>query len=235
MITFRSSLDVALMGHHGTDLDICRAAWVSSGNDDEDADEKRQNGLIRALLRNKHGTPFEAGYFNFRIEVPRAVRDEHVRHRIGSYSSSSLRYRIADKVVYIPPAHRPLEKAEGFKQIKPVYVPYGAEKYQRYRQHLERIYTAVAEGMDDMEADGFTETEAVRWVTQDGLYVAYNARFNPRMILSFLQLRTQDERATFPSYPMWEIDQVAKKIEQHFAHYLPLTYAAFNEFGRVAP
>lgn len=179
--------------------------------------------------------PFEAGYFAFRISAPRAVRDEHVRHRIGSYSSSSLRYTKAAPIVYIPPPHRPLQKAEGFKQIQPVYEPYDEEKYTCYFQHLAKIYTAVYQGLMEMEAEGFTETEAVRWITQDGLITPYIARFNPRSLMHFLALRTHDEQANHVSYPMWEIEQVARQIEQHFAHYLPLTYAAFNEFGREAP
>lgn len=234
-IEFRSDIGVSLEGQYGTDLDICRAAWVSNGNDDKDADEKRQRGLINALMRDRHGTPFEAGYYDFRIEAPRAVRDEHVRHRVGSYSSSSLRYRIADKVVYIPPPTRPLQKAKGFKQIKPVYEPYEPEKYDRYVRHLRRIYTNVAEGMDEMEADGFTETEAVRWVTQDGLYVSYKARFNPRMMMSFLSLRTHDENARHPSYPMWEIEAAARLIEKYFSWHLPITYEAWVKNGRQAP
>jgi len=234
-LTLTSEIKVELIGQYGTDLDICKAAWVSSGVDLVDASEKRQRGLIRSLIRASHGSPVEAGYFAFRIEAPRAVRDEHVRHRIGSYSSSSLRYRRSDPVVYVPPMRRPLQKAEGFKQIQPVYEPYSEEKWNRYLKHLVKIYTAVYQGLEEMEADGFIETEAVRWVTQDGLITPYIARFNPRSLMHFLALRTHDENANHVSYPMWEIEQVARQIEQHFAHYLPLTYAAFNEFGREAP
>ena len=234
-LTLTNQITVELIDQYGTDFDICRAAWVSSGVTLEKASEKRQTGLITALMRDKHGSPFEAGYFAFRIEAPRAVRDEHVRHRIGSYSSSSLRYTRADPIVYIPPLRRPLQKAEGFKQIHPVYEPYDEEKYDRYVKHLAKIYTAVYQGLMEMEADGFTETEALRWVMQDGLITPYIARFNPRNLMHFLSLRTHDERANHLSYPMWEIEQVARQIEQHFADSLPLTYAAFNAFGREAP
>jgi thymidylate synthase (FAD) len=63
----------------------------------------------------------------------------------------------------------------------------------------------------------------------------YVARANPRSIMSFLALRTHDETANHVSFPQWEIEVVARKIEGFFAHYYPLTYAAFIEFGREAP
>lgn len=235
-LAFRSDIVVEPIQIIGSDLEICRSAWVSSGIDKTDVTEDEQRGLLRSLMRQKHGSPFEEGYFSFHIEAPRAVRDEHVRHRIGhSYSSTSLRYRIKDHTVYIPPPHRPLEQADNFKRMRPVYVPYSPEKYERYYAHLARIYTAIYEGLQEMEADGFTETEAVRWVTEDGLYVAYRARVNPRSLMAFLSLRTHDPEANHVSYPMWEIEQVATKMEVSFASHFPLTYAAFNEFGREAP
>lgn len=235
LIAFQSHIEVQLVKHCGDDEDICHAAWVSSGNDIDHPSLKKQTGLIDKLMADRHGSPFEEGYFSFYINAPRAVRDEHVRHRIGSYSSSSLRYRIADSVVYIPPPERPLQKAEGFKQIQPVYEVYAPEKYARYVKHLKRIYTFTAEAMEEMKDEGFTETEAVRWVTQDGLMTPYRARFNPRSLMHFLSLRTHEKDANHVSYPMWEIEQVARQIEAVFAEKLPITYAAWSAAGREAP
>lgn len=232
---FSSDIDVELIGHWGTDLDICKAAWVSSGKEEVEASEKKQGGLIRSLMRQKHGSPFEEGFMSFRVEAPRAVRDEHVRHRIGSYSSTSLRYRMNDPVLYIPPRERPLKKVEGFKQMNPEFVPYDESTYARYVNRLTAIYEEVARGLEGMEGEGFTETEALRWLTQDGLYVAYKCRFNPRSLMAFLSLRTHNKEANHVSYPMWEIEQVALKMEQVFASLFPLTHEAFNSFGREAP
>ena len=78
-------------------------------------------------------------------------------------------------------------------------------------------------------------TEARRWITPDGLYTPYIYRANPRMIMAFLSLRTHDPDANHVSYPMWEIEQVARQIETYFQQQFPITYAAFNEFGREAP
>jgi len=234
-IEFTDSLHVELLQQQGTDQSICDSAWVSSGNEVEAPSIAKQRGLITKLMKDRHGSPFESGFFEFYIYAPRAVRDEHVRHRIGSYSSSSLRYRQASNVVYIPGPQRPLEKAEGFKQIQPVYQPYSEEKYARYRAHLERIYTFTAQAVEEMQEDGFVETEALRWVTQDGLMTPYICRFNPRSMMHFLSLRTHEPDANHTSYPMFEIESIARQIETVFEEFLPLTYAAWNTFGREAP
>ena len=39
----------------------------------------------------------------------------------------------------------------------------------------------------------------------------------------------------FPSFPQREIEMCAEKMEEFFAELMPLTYAAFNANGRVAP
>jgi thymidylate synthase (FAD) len=53
--------------------------------------------------------------------------------------------------------------------------------------------------------------------------------------MHFLGLRTQSAVATQPSFPQREIEMVAEKMEDHLAEQMPLTYAAFNRNGRVAP
>lgn len=226
-----------MTGQYGSDIDICHAARVSTTEErHEELSLSRQEGLIRALVRDKHGSPTEAGYFSFLIDAPRAVRDEHVRHRVAwSFSSSSLRYKQGLHRVYVPPRERPLRKAKGFKQIRPVYEQLSDEEYERYISLLKEGYTATYAAIEKLQKEGFTETEATRWLTHDGRMTPYVARANPRSIMSFLALRTHDETANHVSFPQWEIEVVARKIEGFFAHYYPLTYAAFNEFGREAP
>lgn len=203
--------------------------------EEEHATKSRQRGLIRALLRDKHGSPFESGYFEFFIHAPRGVRDEHVRHRVESFSSSSMRYNKDTGLVYVPPRHRPLKRGVGFKQIKPVYEVLSDDEYTTYIEFLKEGYRATYNVREKLETAGFTETEQVRWITHDGLMVQYIARLNPRSLMHFLGLRTHDETANHVSFPMYEINIVATEMEKHFARLFPITYAAFNEFGREAP
>jgi thymidylate synthase (FAD) len=53
--------------------------------------------------------------------------------------------------------------------------------------------------------------------------------------MNFLSLRTKREGTHFPSFPQREIEMVAEKMEDEWAKLMPLTYAAFNEHGRVSP
>lgn len=231
----RHDIKVELLETAGSDRSIAEDALVSSGND---YDENRLAGLINSLLRQKHGSPFESGYMRFLIEAPRAVRDEHVRHRIGSYSSTSLRYRMEDDNMefYLPPPHRPLQPSIDHKPMRPAYKPLGLYDYEAYVTSLYDTYDFITMVLKQLAAKTETSaTEARRWITPDGLYTPYIYRANPRMIMAFLSLRTNHPEANHPSYPMWEIEQVAIQIENLFAIQFPLTYAAFNRFGREAP
>lgn len=232
----RSDLYVELLHAEGSDDSIVRSALVSSQKNPAEYAEEKKKGLIKSLLRKKHGSPFESGYLEFYVEAPRGVRDEHVRHRIGSYSSTSLRYNMdKEPVVYVPANERPLKKAQGFKPMEPVFEPLSHEEYEEYVSILTRMYQGWYALDVLMVERGFVETEARRWGTQDGLYVGYICRFNPRSLMHFLGLRTHEAWANHVSFPMWEIEQVAREFERHFGELYPDTFEAFNQYGREAP
>jgi hypothetical protein len=83
-----------------------------------------------------------------------------------------------------------------------------------------------------MQEQGFGETEQLRWLTQDGLYVTFIVRGMLRQMLQFLALRTQSEHANHPSYPMFEINEMADQMETVIAEQFPMVYAAWNSHGR---
>jgi thymidylate synthase (FAD) len=62
-----------------------------------------------------------------------------------------------------------------------------------------------------------------------------DATCNARSLMHFLGLRTQHELAKVPSFPQREIEMVGERMEAEWAKLMPLTYAAFNANGRVAP
>src|SRR5690242_18136132 len=90
-VTLRSTMGVELVDHMGDDSSIIRAARVSSGTDSaltygnvltgELAPKHR--GLLNMLMRDRHGTPFEAVIFQWKIECPIFVAREFLRHRIA--------------------------------------------------------------------------------------------------------------------------------------------------------
>lgn len=76
------SIECVLEAHCVSDLDVVNAARVSF-NKQHDRMEEGDEKLVGYLLKNRHGTPFEHGFFKFRITVPIFVVREHHRHRIG--------------------------------------------------------------------------------------------------------------------------------------------------------
>jgi len=77
--------------------------------------------------------------------------------------------------------------------------------------------------------------EVARAVLPVGLFSSMYATCNARSLMHFLGLRTQHELAKAPSFPQREIEMVGEKMEAEWARLMPLTYAAFNANGRVAP
>jgi thymidylate synthase (FAD) len=74
-----------------------------------------------------------------------------------------------------------------------------------------------------------------RGVLPVGTFSSMYASCNARSLMHFLGLRTQREDARFPSFPQREIEMVAEQLETHFARLMPITHAAFESNGRVAP
>jgi len=72
------ALDAAL----ASDLAVVNGARVSFNQASDELGE-RDAGLIRFLMRERHGSPFEHGYFRFIVKAPLFVVREHHRHRAG--------------------------------------------------------------------------------------------------------------------------------------------------------
>src|SRR5919201_5438489 len=73
---------VALDGALASDLAVVNGARVSFNQRSQTLTD-RDAGLIRFLMRERHGSPFEHGYFRFIVKAPLFVVREHHRHRAG--------------------------------------------------------------------------------------------------------------------------------------------------------
>src|SRR3990167_972647 len=83
------------------DQAIIRSARVSTGRDSKEVDEKAE-GLIQALWREKHLTPFEGGaVFRLRFEVPIAYA-QPLFQLFASFNEFSGRYSEIDGTYYTP-------------------------------------------------------------------------------------------------------------------------------------
>jgi thymidylate synthase (FAD) len=71
------------------DLSVANAARVSFARRKEELDDA-DRGLIRFLMRDRHGTPFEHNSFRFHIRCPIFVAREWMRHRIGCLTGDTI-------------------------------------------------------------------------------------------------------------------------------------------------
>src|SRR5436309_6423518 len=93
---------VALDASCASDLAVVNGARVSFNQASDELGD-RDAGLIRFLMREKHGSPFEHGYFRFVVKAPLFVVREHHRHRAGhSYNEWSGWYSKMDPEFYVP-------------------------------------------------------------------------------------------------------------------------------------
>lgn len=230
-IDIRHDFDVTLVEHGGSDDMICRAARVSTGRDL--IDSKESAGLIRFLMSNRHGSPFEHSFMVFRINAPIFVWREFMRHRIGiSYNEQSGRYMELAPVFYIPPVNR--ELIQMGKPGEYIFVFGDSEQYYIMQSSLHESYKLAWQSYQNQLHAGIAK-EVARMCLPVAVYSAAYVTMNPRSMMHFLSLRTRHDNAKFPSKPMWEINEVANQMEAHFAELFPKTHDAFVHAGRVAP
>ena len=77
--------------------------------------------------------------------------------------------------------------------------------------------------------------EVARIVLPLTIYSSMYVTMNARSLMNFLSLRTTREDSQFPSFPQREIEMCAERMEAEWAGLMPLTHAAFETNGRVAP
>ncbi|MCW2945188.1 MAG: thymidylate synthase [Actinoallomurus sp.] len=235
-IRFRGDVTVELIKHAASDADVIWAARVSTKGEnslaDVQADPERSKGLINYLMRDRHGTPFEHSSLTFYVQAPIFVFREFMRHRTFSYNEESGRYRELEPVFYVPGPERKLVQIG--KPGKYDFVDGTAEQHklvvEATQESCRQAYSAYREMLDAGVA-----REVARTVLPVGLYSSMYATCNARALMNFLSLRTRREDSTFPSFPQREIEMVAEKMEAEWAKIMPLTHAAFEANGRVAP
>jgi thymidylate synthase (FAD) len=235
-IEFRSDVTVELVRASAHDSDVLFAARVSTKGEqsleDVDADAERSKGLINFLMRSRHGTPYEHNSMTFYVHAPIFVFREHMRHRIASYNEESGRYRELRPVFYVPGPDRKLVQ-EG-KPGHYTFVEGTAEQHALVDAETRRVCTEAYAAYRRMLAAGVAR-EVARIVLPLTIYSSMYVTFNARSLMNFLSLRTRRDDAAFPSFPQREIEMVAEQMEQHWARLMPLTHAAFEANGRVAP
>ena len=235
-IQFREDMTVELVKASASDADVIWAARVSTAGEQslESVGQAtdRDAGLINYLARERHGSPFEHTSMTFFVSAPIFVFREFMRHRIASYNEESGRYRELLPVFYVPSKERNLVQVG--KTGAYTFVAGTKEQYDITTKAIKESCTVAYENYKKILASGVAR-EVARAVLPVTLYISMYVTMNARALMNFLSLRTSREGSHFPSYPQREIEMVAEQMEQHFARLMPITYAAFEKSGRIAP
>jgi thymidylate synthase (FAD) len=214
---------IALDGSLASDLAVVNGARVSFNQTAQEMSD-RDAGLIRFLVRERHGSPFEHGYFRFLVKAPLFVVREHHRHRAGhSYNEWSGRYSKMEAEFYVPDYVRTQVGKPGSYSFEPV----SDETRETARTEILANAERAFEAYERMLELGVAK-EVARAVLPLSTYTKYYWSCNPRSLMHFCGLRNH-ENAQF------EIRQYAAAAESFLERLMPVTHAAYVENGRVAP
>ena len=187
--------------------------------DDSDA------GLIRFLMRERHGTPFEHNSFRFHIRAPIFVAREWFRHRVGSFNEFLDALREGDRRLLRSRAGRRAEPgreacAYSFEPVEPGVA-------ETTREEMRTVYEAASR-----RTSGSSKWECARELARSvlpvGAYTEFYWTVNARALMNFLSLRNSESAQR-------EIRRYAEACETFLAEKMPVTYAAFVANDRTAP
>ena len=248
-IQFISDMTVKLVRAMAADEFVVQAAQVSAKGETDIAElvDKYEAGkinidrFISALMKGRHGSPFEHTVFTFFVEAPIFVFREWQRHRISSFNEMSGRYTTLKPKFYIPDGSRSVINS-GTK-MKPDFsgldwdIEGNREDVTRkneVRATLEYESRSAWGSYQHLLSKGIAN-EVARMVLPVNIYSQMYWTVNARSLMNFLSLRVGTDDSTFRSYPQYEIDLAAQKVEKCFFLMMPATHKAFVENGRVAP
>jgi thymidylate synthase (FAD) len=207
-----------------SDLSVVNGARVSFARHKTEMDEG-DAGLIRFLMRDRHGTPFEHNAFRFHVRCPLFVAREWFRHRWGSFNEFSMRYARATDDFYVPEAEDVRTQvgkpgAYSFEPVEP-------DVAEQTREELQAVYEAAFAAYERLVELGVAR-ELARAALPVGAYTEFYWTVNARALMNFLSLRAAEAAQR-------EIRSYAEACERFFAERMPVTHEAFVASGRVAP
>ena len=206
------------------DLSVVNGARVSFAKRKDEMSEADE-GLIRFLMRDRHGSPFEHNAFRFHIRCPIFVAREWFRHRIGSFNEFSMRYAKATDDFYVPAVEdvRTQVGKPGAYSFEPVSDELAAQA----RDEIRAVYDQAFETYTRLVEAGVAR-ELARAVMPVGAYTQFYWTVNARALMNFVSLRNAE-------FAQREIRVYAEAVESFFAAKMPFTFEAFVANNRVAP
>jgi thymidylate synthase (FAD) len=213
---------VELEDHCASDLSVVNAARVSFAKHSIEYSDNDAR-VLRFLMRERHGTPFEHNYMRFHVRAPIFVFWDWKRHRIASYNVESARYTHMRPDFYIPDDGRIQTGKPGSYS----FAWMGQDESQWLKENLTEFCETGWAKYEEAIERGFAKEQARLFLPMN-LMIEFYFSVNARSLMNFLALRNE-------SNALYEIHEYAEAIEQLWAKVMPDTAKAFQELNRVVP
>lgn len=213
---------VRVVDYMGDDAAICQAARVSYGKGTKSV--QSDAGLIRYLMRHWHSTPFEMCEIKLHVKLPVFVARQWIRHRTANVNEYSARYSILDREFYIPAPDALAAQSVINNQGRGAMLE-GEEAARVLRlltEDANRAYDTY-EAMISQDGQQGLARELARMNLPANIYTQWYWKTDLHNLLHFLRLRAD-------AHAQYEIRVYAEAICRIVADWVPLTWAAFDDY-----
>ena len=206
------------------DLSVVNSARVSFAQHSSEMTD-REEGLIRFLIRERHGSPTEHNAFRFHIKCPIFVAREWMRHRVSSFNEWSGRYSQLEPEFYVPAAED--VRTQVGKPGSYTFDPVSDQLAEQTREAQRAVYEQAYATYEQLLEQGVAK-EIARNVLPVAIYTQFYWTVNARSLMNFVSLRNAETAQR-------EIRRYAEAVERFLADQMPITHAAFLANARTAP
>lgn len=213
---------VELLDHMGSDLTIVQAAQASFNNSSQEYGTREQ-GILRFLMREEHGVPFEHAVLSFRLRMPVFLARQFVKHRTSSWSEHSGRYSELENLFYVPREVRTQTGKPGSYTFEPLHPFRAAEFQKRLSDQCESAWSLYQSSLTAGVAK-----EQARLCLPVNIYTNVVWTINARSLFNVIRLRVD-------SHAQAEAQVYGKAMEDLARLVIPDTIDAFVASGRPKP
>lgn len=218
---------IRLIDYMGDDAAIVQAARVSYGAGTKHV--QNDEGLIRYLMRHWHSTPFEMCEIKLHVKLPVFVARQWIRHRTANVNEYSARYSILDREFYIPaPEHLAAQSVinnQGRGEV--LSGEESARVLDLLKSDANRAYDHYEAMLSQSQPDGTPQQglarELARMNLPANIYTQWYWKVDLHNLFHFLRLRADP-------HAQYEIRVYAEAIARVVADWVPLAYAAFDDY-----
>ena len=218
---------IRVVDYMGDDAAIVQAARVSYGAGTKHV--QSDEGLIRYLMRHWHSTPFEMCEIKLHVKLPVFVARQWIRHRTANVNEYSARYSILDREFYIPAPDQLAAQSVVNNQGRGAVLQgeEAARVLELLKSDANRAYDHYEEMLSQTQPDGTPQQglarELARMNLPANIYTQWYWKVDLHNLFHFLRLRADP-------HAQYEIRVYAEAIAEAVKDWLPLAYAAFEDY-----